>query len=97
VANPPYLTEAETAATRPEVRLFEPAAALTAADGDGLGDLLAIIAGAPRHLVLGGLLALETGIAQHGQLLPACTAAGFSTAESGQDLAGRDRYVLALL
>jgi release factor glutamine methyltransferase len=97
VANPPYLSEAETAATHPEVRAFEPAAALTAAGGNGSADLLAIIAGAPRHLSPGGLLALETGIAQHALLLPACAAAGFGAAESRQDLAGRDRYVLAFL
>jgi release factor glutamine methyltransferase len=94
VSNPPYLTETETAQTLPEVRGFEPPGALTSAD-DGLADLKRIIAGAPAYLRPGGLLALETGIAQHERLLGLMQAAGFERCESRQDLAGRDRFVLA--
>jgi release factor glutamine methyltransferase len=93
VSNPPYLTEAETAQTSPEVRGFEPIEALSAAD-DGLADLTTIIAGAPRYLKPGGLLAVETGIAQHGRLLAQMQANGFARSESKQDLTGRDRFVL---
>jgi release factor glutamine methyltransferase len=95
VANPPYLSAEETAQAAPEVRDFEPVAALTAG-GQGLDELKKILAGAPRFLAPGGLLALETGIAQHVELLRLAAAAGFSTAESLPDLAGRDRYVLAM-
>jgi release factor glutamine methyltransferase len=94
VSNPPYLTDAETAQTSPEVRGFEPIQALISAD-DGLADLTTIIAGAPRYLRAGGLLAVETGIAQHARLLALAQAAGFSRSESKQDLTGRDRFVLA--
>ena len=94
VANPPYLSAEETAQASPEVREHEPVAALTAAE-DGLADLRAIVAGAPRHLAPGGLLALETGIAQHADLLPLARAAGFTRVESRPDLTGRDRFVLA--
>jgi len=94
VANPPYLTEAETAAAQPEVRDHEPRSALVAAD-EGLADLRKIIAAAPRYLGTGGLLAMETGIAQHAELLELCAAAGFSRSESKQDLTGRDRLVFA--
>lgn len=94
VSNPPYLTAEETAQAAPEVRGFEPAEALTAAD-DGLADLTKIIAGAPAFLAVGGLLALETGIAQHERLLAQALATGFSRAESKRDLTGRDRFVLA--
>lgn len=94
VANPPYLSAEETAATAPEVRNFEPAAALTAADA-GLADLREIIAVAPRHLAPGGLLALETGIAQHETLRELARAAGFARTESLPDLTGRDRFVLS--
>lgn len=94
VANPPYLSDEETAATTPEVRGHEPALALTA-PGGGLDHLARIIADAPRFLREGGLLALETGIAQHAWLRERLTAAGFARSESRQDLTGRDRFVFA--
>jgi release factor glutamine methyltransferase len=94
VANPPYLSAGETAQAAPEVREFEPAMALTAG-GQGLDDLKKILAEAPQFLAPGGLLALETGIAQHAELLRLAAAAGFSPTESLPDLAGRDRYLLA--
>jgi release factor glutamine methyltransferase len=94
VANPPYLTAAETAAAAPEVRDFDPAAALTAGD-DGLADLKAILAAAPAWLAPGGLLALETGIAHHAALLPLAAAANLVRVESRQDHTKRDRFLLA--
>jgi release factor glutamine methyltransferase len=94
VSNPPYLTAVETAETAPEVRNFEPVQALTSGD-DGVADLARIIADAPRFLAGGGLLALETGIAQHERLLGLLGAAGFLRTESRRDLTGRDRFVLA--
>jgi release factor glutamine methyltransferase len=94
VANPPYLSAAETAQTAPEVREHEPKSALMAAD-DGLADLRAIIAGAPPFLAAGGLMALETGIAQHAELRRLARDAGFTQVESRLDLTGRDRFVLA--
>ena len=94
VANPPYLSAEETAQTAPEVRGFEPVAALTAAE-DGLADLARIIREAPQFLAPGGLLALETGIAHHARLRALTVAAGFSRTDSKQDLSGRDRFVLA--
>jgi release factor glutamine methyltransferase len=96
VANPPYLTAAETAQTAPEVRGHEPGSALTAAD-EGLADLRTIIGQARSFLAVGGLLALETGIAQHVELLRLAAAAGFARTESRPDLTGRDRFVLAWL
>src|SRR5688572_735167 len=96
VSNPPYLTAEETAQTSPEVREFEPVGALTAAD-EGLADLTKIISTAPRYLAAGGLLALETGIAQRERLLAQATSAGFSRVEARQDLTGRDRFILAFL
>lgn len=94
VSNPPYLTADETIAAEPEVRVHEPVAALTSAD-EGLADLRMIIAGAGKFLRPGGLLALETGIAQHGVLKQLLTVAGFVNVESRTDLAGRDRFVFA--
>jgi len=94
VANPPYLSEAETAAAEPEVRGHEPRSALVSSE-DGIADLRVIVAASPQFLNTGGLLALETGVAQHAELLRLCNEAGFSRSESKQDLAGRDRFVFA--
>jgi len=92
VANPPYLSEQETAATPPEVHAHEPPVALSAG-ADGRAELSRIIAGAPRFLTERGLLALETGIDQHAALRAAAAAAGLARSESLPDLTGRDRYL----
>lgn len=96
VSNPPYLTEEETTASAPEVRQFEPLSALQAEDA-GMADLKAIIDGARRHLSPGGLLALETGIAQHAALLEHAARGGYTARESKPDLTGRDRYLFLRL
>jgi release factor glutamine methyltransferase len=95
-SNPPYLSKAETASAAPEVRDFEPTAALTA-ESEGFACIEAIIAAAPPFLLPGGLLALETGIAHHARASAAAKTAGFVRTESVQDLSGRDRYFLAWL
>lgn len=94
VSNPPYLTDAEVAAAEPEVRIHDPRAALVASD-DGLADLRVIVREAAARLAPGGLLALETGIAQHPALLAALADAGLVRGESVQDLSKRDRFVFA--
>lgn len=94
VSNPPYLTDDEVAAAEPEVRLHDPRAALVAEDA-GLADLKTIIAGAADRLLPNGLLALETGIAQHSTLVKILETAGWRAIESRKDLSGRDRFVLA--
>lgn len=94
VANPPYLSEAEVAEAQPEVKDHEPRAALTPG-GDGSASLRQILESAPAYLVPGGLLACETGIAQHKQLLEQAAAAGYAKTLSLPDLTGRERYLLA--
>jgi release factor glutamine methyltransferase len=94
ISNPPYLSADETAQTQPEVRDFEPTSALASAD-NGLADLREIVRGAPRFLQPGGLLALETGIAQHAELTALLTETGFSDVVSAPDLTGRDRFMFA--
>ncbi len=93
ISNPPYLTEAETEEAQPEVRDFEPRAAL-AAGAVGVDDLVKIIAGAPTYLSPDGWLMLETGIAQHVQLAECARTVGFAEIISRQDLTGRDRFLL---
>jgi release factor glutamine methyltransferase len=94
VSNPPYLTDAETDAAAPEVRGHEPRSALVGGL-DGLVDLREIISAASQFLAPGGLLALETGIAQHAELMTLAAAHGFERIESGRDLIGRDRFIFA--
>jgi len=94
VANPPYLAAEEVAAAAPEVREFDPTDALIAAEG-GLADLRAILQQAPRHLAVGGWLALETGEGHHAALTALAAAAGYARTESLQDLSGRDRFFFA--
>lgn len=96
VANPPYLSDEETAAAQPEVKEFEPVTALSAGP-NSTAALEQIISGARAWLEPGGLLACETGIAQHPQLLALAAGAGYARTESRQDLTGRDRYVLAFV
>lgn len=96
VGNPPYLSAAETAATAPEVREFEPARALTSGGTEGRADLERIIRAALPHLDPGGRLMLETGPEQHPALLGCAREAGFGEVSSRKDLTGRDRYLVAI-
>jgi len=99
-ANPPYLTEEEWATAAPEVRDWEPRAALVA-DDHGLADLRAIIQAAPAMLDSGGVLALETGIAHHAQLAAIAGSVNlggqpaYTRTESARDISRRDRFFLA--
>jgi len=94
VANPPYLSDEEMRATEAEVKDFEPTMALSAGP-DSSAALVQIITQSGTRLVAGGLLACETGIAQHARLMELSAQAGFSRTESLRDLTGRDRYLLA--
>ncbi len=95
LSNPPYLTEEEWNSAAPEVREWEPRAALVAAE-NGLADLRVILESAPSVLTPGGLLALETGIAQHAALLEiAAKTSSYARTESLRDLSGRERFFLA--
>ena len=94
VANPPYLSDAETDATEPEVRLFEPRQAL-ASGAKGTDALETIFRDARARLEPGGWLVAETGIAQHAELLALARALGYAQTESRPDLTGRDRFILA--
>ncbi len=96
VANPPYLSDAEVGEAQPEVKDFEPLAALSAGP-DGAADLRQILREAHPHLTPGGLLACETGIAQHSQLQPLAAELGYGRTESLRDLTGRERYLLAFV
>lgn len=64
VSNPPYIAPGEIAALPPEVRDWEPRAALTTGDEDALLAYRRIAEDAPALLSPGGLLAVEVGQGQ---------------------------------
>lgn len=96
VSNPPYLTEAEVKEAAPEVKDHEPHSALIAAE-EGRADLEHILRKGRPFLNAGGLLACETGIAQHARLGEVARECGYARTESLRDLTGRDRYLLAFV
>jgi release factor glutamine methyltransferase len=63
VANPPYVPERDRASLTPEVRDFEPAAALFAGP-DGLDAIRTLVPAAARALTPGGWLVMEIGAGQ---------------------------------
>ncbi|PKP85213.1 MAG: peptide chain release factor N(5)-glutamine methyltransferase [Alphaproteobacteria bacterium HGW-Alphaproteobacteria-2] len=96
VANPPYIAAGELAALAPEVRNWEPRAALTPGE-DGLAAYRAIAAGATAHLAPAGRLILETGAGQGAAVAALCEAAGLGHAMLRADMDGRARAVLCML
>jgi release factor glutamine methyltransferase len=95
VSNPPYVSERDRSTLQPEVRDWEPGAALFAGDG-GLDVLEQLVHEAPGHLRPGGLLALEVGLGQAAEvarLLDESPALGGT--EIHRDLSRRERVVTA--
>ncbi len=95
ISNPPYVTGPEYAGLSPEVRDYEPRAALTP-DATGLRHLRLLIRAAGRLLRPGGLLLLEHGCDQGDAVLQMLREGRFGeNARTGRDLAGRERFCLA--
>lgn len=96
VSNPPYVASGERETLAPEVREWEPGAALFGG-ADGTEILGPLIAGASRHLRPGGLLALEVGLGQASGVADMIRETGaFADPRIRRDLAGRERIVLAV-
>jgi release factor glutamine methyltransferase len=95
VSNPPYIAAGEWDALPEDVRGFEPRAALLAG-ASGLDDLRTIVDGAPRHLVPGGLLALELAEMRAAEVAGWLRGSpAWKAVEVRADLAGRPRCLLA--
>lgn len=95
VSNPPYIPTGDLAGLDPAVRDHDPVLAL---DGgaDGLTVYRRIAALAPRLLTPGGLVALEVGIGQAGEVSALLEKAGFRAVEPPiPDLSGIPRVVVA--
>ncbi len=93
VSNPPYVASAEIATLPPEVRGFEPLAALDGGE-DGLDLMRALIPEAARALKPGGWFGVEVGAGQARETVGLCDV-GFDDVRVHGDLAGIDRVVLA--
>lgn len=96
VSNPPYIPTGEIDALMPEVRDHDPRSALDG-EADGLGFYRRIAAGAPEHLVPGGMLCLEIGCSQGEDVKRLLGSAGFTGIRVKKDLAGLDRIVTGVL
>jgi release factor glutamine methyltransferase len=93
VSNPPYIRSSEIAGLAPEVRDHDPIAAL---DGgtDGLDAYRALIPQAERLLKAGGMLVVEAGRGQSGDIEALMTATGLLVERPPKtDLAGVPRAV----
>ncbi|MCB1734118.1 MAG: peptide chain release factor N(5)-glutamine methyltransferase [Gammaproteobacteria bacterium] len=90
VSNPPYITDDDPHLANLR---FEPGAAL-ASGADGLADIRALVTCAQRHLFMGGVLLLEHGYHQQGDVRFLMEAQGFTDVLGFRDLAGQPRAVL---
>lgn len=93
-ANLPYVPSAELDGLPPDIRLYEPLAAL---DGgpDGLGPIRALVQQSPQRLAPEGALVIEVGEGQAGPVGDLCRRAGLADVTTRRDLAGTERVVVA--
>jgi len=92
VGNPPYVSAAELAGLAPDVRLFEPAAALLGGP-DGLDAFRRLVPQAAAALGPGGALFLEVGETQAAAVAALGRGAGFALVATERDLSGKERVV----
>jgi len=93
LSNPPYIPTEQIATLQPEIREFEPRAAV---DGgaDGLVLHNDLIAGARYALRPGGWIGLEVALGQAPAVAARLAEAGFQAVERRKDLAGIERMVM---
>lgn len=92
VSNPPYIAHVAMDELSPEVRLFDPRAALDGGE-DGLAAYRRIAGGAGRFLAPDGLIAVEIGWDQSEAVGAIFTQAGFMAESATKDLAGHERVL----
>ena len=88
VSNPPYVLPDELASLEPEVREWEPRAALV-----GVGATEAVAEHAAGVLRKGGALVLEVAAGDAGRVADLLRAIGYGAVLMTHDLAGRERVV----
>ena len=94
VSNPPYIAYTEAAALPESVRAWEPPVALFA-DRDGMARYEALLAGAPPLLEPGGWMVLEVDARRARETASLAGALGYQQVRLVQDLAGRERVLVA--
>lgn len=95
VSNPPYIPQSDIDTLQPEVRLFDPMAALVGGP-DGLDPYRQIIPLLPHVLNPQGIAAFEVGQGQDKDVAQMLYDAGFATVSIFPDLAGINRAVIGI-
>lgn len=90
VSNPPYIAAADYATLAPEVRNYDPEAALTAG-ADGLAAYRALLAPVAKILAPRGQVFLEVGAGQGDAVAALAGAAGLRLLARRRDLSGIER------
>jgi release factor glutamine methyltransferase len=94
VSNPPYVRSGDIEGLQPEIRDHEPRLALDGSP-DGLVCLRRLVGQAHRYLVAGGILALEIGFDQAGDMRALAEAAGgYASPTIIKDYSGHDRVAM---
>jgi release factor glutamine methyltransferase len=96
VANPPYVPSSEIAALAPEVRDYEPRAALDGGS-EGLATLRRLVADARGYLARSGVLAVEVGAGEAAAAVELFERAGFVDLEIARDCGRIERVVSGVL
>jgi len=93
LSNPPYIPSGDIAGLAPDVARYDPAAAL---DGgpDGLDAYRALSAVVGPILTPSGVVVLEIGAGQAGDVQAIFASAGFGLAGTRRDIAGHDRALV---
>jgi release factor glutamine methyltransferase len=94
VSNPPYVAQAEWDRLQPEIRCFEPQAALVAGP-DGLAAYRELAPDCARLLATDGALGLEIGLGQADAVAAILAAQELQVIDRRRDLAGIERCVVA--
>lgn len=92
LSNPPYIAPGDPHLTQGDLR-HEPGSAL-AGQGDGLGDIRSIVAGATQRLEPNGFLLIEHGFDQQAAVITLFQQAGLVGIRGLTDLANNPRAVL---
>ncbi len=94
VSNPPYVESAAIGKLAPEIRLYEPRAALDGGS-DGLAFYRRIARRAAGYLAPGGAIMAEAGAGQAPEVEALLRAGGFGRTGTVRDLGGVERVILA--